>query len=1065
MAGGKGLLTDVPKCLLPLWRRVCTKALREFVGAVESRNDALAVQPLFSLLSAANTVLSSAHKPRRGGRGRSGKHFNARWRSAVEKSLAQALADGAEQVPAVPLPCLEPDAQDTGPLPPLPLVTSEDVDTEAAGRAAARHMRNGRPGRAAAALTQLPARDATDPRVQRHIAHLFPAGPAPGEIPPVPGNAMRVAFDRTAEGREAFVKLIRNRLATGGSPDLYGWTGEMVQALVEDVESIDLVMRVIELMRNGEIPEIVTPFLTAGKLRCGPKKLSLRPIGVPVTLYRLAAITAADEGVEGALPDLVPVQLGVGVRGGPEAVAQMTAALLMAPASERDGEDSPWAGEQLAGFCLDVENAFGCADRVRLLRALFANQRCRKVWLFAHWAYSSPAYMLAPGRDGVACAVLSQQGGRQGCPLFPLLFCMLVNPVLKRAKEGTSALVFAILDDITLIALARELPGMVVLIRQWLWTECGLRLSVPKSVGLWFGEGPAPDVLTAFCEEHGFQVCTTACKNLGSPLGKEGEAQQQILRDTLDRQLVLFRSILSPHVSVQMGLVLLRMCAVPQLMYTCRTVAPQHLTDTVREFDAQTWQTLQQKLDIAEEELSQQTVRERVRALVYTSARRGGLGMTSQEEVSPFAWLGAFAQAAHLLGTSHLAARVEANPVVAEAVAVVAERLQVLGPREEHPHAVQAALPPVLSVRTALQHFSAPLPPRGRPRARTLPLFPAGPARPSVDPEHQVPSHPAERLQAVLSKAVRGKRASTFAAALPPLHRVAVEHASEKHASAWMFALPTHPDKLLTNVEATTTARMRLRLPACLPAPPSPSQCSSCHGSILPFDASHHHLGCPQLFASGMLTRRHDLIKHALARVLRRCGALVSLERYVGSGQERIDLEIVAFSASRSEKLWLDVSVVHPLTVGRSRDAHLHTVSSVLAEREREKEAHYSSLAGDAGALLVPFVVSTFGALGHMARSFLDRLPAFAAAAPEDVLSGAQLREHALDAVSVALQRGNAACCVEGANLSRAAEASRPRPEVPRLGGSVALREALALPVQPDGAPPARLGGEELSDE
>jgi len=214
-----------------------------------------------------------------------------------------------------------------------------------------------------------------------------------------------------------------------------------------------------------------------------------------------------------------------------------------------------------------------------------------------------------------------------------------------------------------------------------------------------------------------------------------------------------------------------------------------------------------------------------------------------------------------------------------------------------------------------------------------------------------------------------------------------------------------------------------------------------------------------------LLTRRHDLIKHALARVLRRCGALVSVERNVGTGQERIDLEVVAFAASRSEKLWLDVSVVHPLTAGRSRDAHLHTVASVLEEREREKESRYSSLAGDAGAMLVPFVVSTFGALGQKARSFLDRLPAFAAAAPEDDLSGAQLRGHALDAVSVALHRGNAACSVEGANRSRAAEASRPRPEAPRQGGSVALREALAWPGHPVEAQPALPAGSQTDVE
>ena len=100
-----------------------------------------------------------------------------------------------------------------------------------------------------------------------------------------------------------------------------------------------------------------------------------------------------------------------------------------------------------------------------------------------------------------------------------------------------------------------------------------------------------------------------------------------------------------------------------------------------------------------------------------------------------------------------------------------------------------------------------------------------------------------------------------------------------------------------------------------------------------------------------------------------------------------------------------DVCVTHPPRQTSAVQAASQPLYAAR-ERERQKYSKYRNLARAEGRKLVPFVVETLGAIGAGARAVIAAIATDAEV--QHVESEAEFTQWSYDALSVAIQRGNA---------------------------------------------------------
>ena len=137
----------------------------------------------------------------------------------------------------------------------------------------------------------------------------------------------------------------------------------------------------------------------------------MRPIAVGLTLRRLVAKAAAKDATPRCTTILTPIQLGVGTRGGSEALVHAARRYLDLKSSDR------------AFVKLDFTNAFNSIRRDSMLEAVTLS--CPDLLPFVTSAYGSSSHLWLGDR-----LLSSEEGVQQGDPLGPLLFCITIHPLL-----------------------------------------------------------------------------------------------------------------------------------------------------------------------------------------------------------------------------------------------------------------------------------------------------------------------------------------------------------------------------------------------------------------------------------------------------------------------------------------------------------------------------------------------------------------------------------------------------------------------------------------------------------
>jgi hypothetical protein len=236
-------------------------------------------------------------------------------------------------------------------------------------------------------------------------------------------------------------------------------------------------------------------------------------------------------------------------------------------------------------------------------------------------------------------------------------------------------------------------------------------------------------------------------------------------------------------------------------------------------------------------------------------------------------------------------------------------------------------------------------------------------------------------------------------------------------AGMWMIAIPSadKPENRLTDSQYQLSARHLLGLDP-LDRMPTACACASNtardHGADLSKNP-WHYFDCSQLRRRSINTR-HDSIAHVVARWANRAGLVSVLEPYYlfqHQGLKRCDVQLVGHGSN----IIMDVTVVDPTSpthVSSSSKSTLHTAMKT----EQRKIVKYGEDAKRHGLTLYPFAVETYGGWGPSANKLLQHIHAMAASIPEHTRcwSSKEIRSGLAEAVSVAVQRGNAMVIQQG---------------------------------------------------
>ena len=212
------------------------------------------------------------------------------------------------------------------------------------------------------------------------------------------------------------------------------------------------------------MPHLPSPHTSvAPLLACRKKNGGHRPIAVGEVLRRLVSKCLAYVARSSAISLLTPLQLGVSVQGGCEAIVHATTQLMT---SVQDNQH--WT------LLLNVSNAFNSISR----EAMFVECRRRLPGLSA-WMDScySCLPLLHLGKD----VIHSCCGVQQGDPLGPLGFSLTLQPIVERinAEVPSLALNAWYLDDGTLVGPPEGLSAALDIIER---DALGLHLNRSKSL-------------------------------------------------------------------------------------------------------------------------------------------------------------------------------------------------------------------------------------------------------------------------------------------------------------------------------------------------------------------------------------------------------------------------------------------------------------------------------------------------------------------------------------------------------------------------------------------------------
>ena len=323
--------------------------------------------------------------------------------------------------------------------------------------------------------------------------------------------------------------------------------------------------RFTNLLASGGVPPPIQPYLCgATLLACRKKSGGHCPIAVGEVLRRLTSKCLAFISCQAAISALTPLQLGVGIKGGCEAIIHASS-LKLASSTPRE----------CCCLLLDFSNAFNNISREAMFREIRQHIPSLSAWMES--CYSCQPLLLL-GNDSIRSCC----GVQQGDPLGPLGFALTLHPLVKTLEAEVSNLGLNVwyLDDGTLMGPPDALATALHIIEKD-GPPIGLHLNRGKSLLFIQEEADISQSslpLDIPITQHGFSL-------LGCPIGPPDYCEE-VFQARIEKVKVSLRALQDMGNS-QLQCTLLRSClSLSKVSFVLRACPPSYINHSVLDFDS-----------------------------------------------------------------------------------------------------------------------------------------------------------------------------------------------------------------------------------------------------------------------------------------------------------------------------------------------------------------------------------------------------------------------------------------------------------------------------------------------
>jgi len=447
----------------------------------------------------------------------------------------------------------------------------------------------------------------SSPETTECLREKHPPGD-PVQMQPLPQMQLEVEEDKVFHLIRSFPKGV----GCGRS----GWRAQHFFELASCVGTPFLgeLTKLVNLLLSGRALDTFAPYMSSASLVPLLKKdsVSLRPVAVGEVLRRLVSKCCVQAVVMDAAEHLMPLQLGVGIQHGAEAI-------LHALNRSLEG-DLP---EDTVMALLDFKNAFNMVERKKFMSEVLS--RFPHIFAWVQYSYGSSATLFT-GTD----IIYAHRGVQQGDPLGPLLYALAIHPLLLRLRDKCD-LAAAYLDDVTLQGSPQQVLDAIQIVEED-GPGYGVYLNAAKTVVWWpKSDGSVPDTYGAFGNFR--RTLDPGVELLGGSLTLNRQYALDIAMKRADKCIESVRTMMALQ-DPQVCLMLLRSCEMmPKLVYCWRTTHPSFLGPVAKKLDEEVESTLRDIVVAGGPHFGAFQL-----ALASLPVRLGGLGVFLPSDVASYAY-------------------------------------------------------------------------------------------------------------------------------------------------------------------------------------------------------------------------------------------------------------------------------------------------------------------------------------------------------------------------------------------------------------------------------------------